>query len=323
MLPLSRFPKLISGDRDEAFLSIKSRHPGVHDFHARGGVNPWSININHLDLGRGHVAASQTSACSLSVATDGFVRVYYPLTQPFEINIGRTSYSFGPRVALWGPVHDFQNHFKEGARTLIGAFPQVVVRDTLRCFDDRLELSSLLDTHFGVSPYRLDTFRRQLVSLMMAFEDGSEGMIHEQRFRRAQEELLLLHLAQSIASFGAFKSDLPDASPVLSRALEFINAHVCEEIGPLAIARAAGCSLRNLQVLFRRQFQQTITEYMRGRRLHLARERLLRPSDGDTITTIAISCGFSHLSDFARHYQGTFGEKPSHTLAAARRIGLC
>ncbi|MDB5641766.1 MAG: AraC family transcriptional regulator, partial [Hyphomicrobiales bacterium] len=84
--------------------------------------------------------------------------------------------------------------------------------------------------------------------------------------------------------------------------------------------QAAGCSLRNLQLLFRKDYGRTITERLRDLRLEAARERLLCGRGDDTVTIVALESGFSHLSDFARHYRDAFGEAPSQTAQHARAV---
>lgn len=37
------------------------------------------------------------------------------------------------------------------------------------------------------------------------------------------------------------------------------------------------------------------------------------PQPGETVTSIAIECGFDHPSRFARGYRELFGETPSRT----------
>lgn len=55
--------------------------------------------------------------------------------------------------------------------------------------------------------------------------------------------------------------------------------------------------------------------YLKQCRLDMARKMLLAGSrDGATVTEIAFSCGFSHLSKFAYDYRQCFGELPSETL---------
>jgi transcriptional regulator GlxA family with amidase domain len=50
-------------------------------------------------------------------------------------------------------------------------------------------------------------------------------------------------------------------------------------------------------------------------RLQAARARLLAATEADSVTAIALDCGFAHLGRFAVAYRRAYGERPSETLA--------
>lgn len=59
--------------------------------------------------------------------------------------------------------------------------------------------------------------------------------------------------------------------------------------------------------------------YLKNCRLVLANRQLREGADsGLTVTEVALACGFTHLSKFARDYFERFGERPSATL---KRLG--
>jgi len=58
--------------------------------------------------------------------------------------------------------------------------------------------------------------------------------------------------------------------------------------------------------------------HRRARRLTLARERLRRPGP-QTVSEVALDCGFWELGRFAQAYRAAYGERPSETLR--RRTG--
>jgi transcriptional regulator GlxA family with amidase domain len=58
-------------------------------------------------------------------------------------------------------------------------------------------------------------------------------------------------------------------------------------------------------------------EFLRSRRLELARTRLLS-SPESTVTEIALDCGFGHLGRFSIQYRAHFGEGPLQTRSRAR-----
>ena len=54
--------------------------------------------------------------------------------------------------------------------------------------------------------------------------------------------------------------------------------------------------------------------FLREQRLLQARQKLERAaSTGESVTDIALGCGFNHLGKFAQIYRARFGETPSET----------
>lgn len=53
---------------------------------------------------------------------------------------------------------------------------------------------------------------------------------------------------------------------------------------------------------------------MRDMRLTLVREELLKATSEQTVTEIALACGYLNLGDFSRNYYQRYSELPSQTL---------
>ena len=318
MLPLGRFSVMREGGCEDAYAGIRARHPGVYGFAPRVSAAGWTLSVNVLNLGRGSILASQSSAFSIGNVDDAFARVYLPLNRSAEIRTKSRRQMIAPGDAIVSPAGEFGLTFEEGFRGLIATFPRKTVSEALSCFGVSDDVVTQLNAAFNAGA-SLDGVRRQMLSLVHAIDNSPEQIVHEPRFKSAQEELLLLHLAQSLSGSSAAREGHAPALHV-GRAMDFIHAHLLEDIGPTAIASAAGCSLRNLQLLFAREFGQTITGTLRRLRLQVARTRLLSRDPNVTITGVAVDCGFYHLSDFARHYRREFGENPSQTLVNARML---
>jgi AraC-like DNA-binding protein len=110
----------------------------------------------------------------------------------------------------------------------------------------------------------------------------------------------------------------PDPSSACVREVEaYIDAHIHEPITMADLGRAAGVSVRSIHYAFQKHRDYSPTEFIRSRRIELARRRLLSAQPGFTVTDIATECGFQHLGRFSCDYQKTFGESPSATLRRA------
>lgn len=109
----------------------------------------------------------------------------------------------------------------------------------------------------------------------------------------------------------------PSVRSRLDRACQYALSRLDSGITLTDMEREAGMSSRNLQYAFAKHFGQTPMMWIREQRLIKARNRLLAPRPYDTVTTIALACGFGKPSAFARYYRESYGELPSDTLRSA------
>ncbi|MNL56121.1 Transcriptional activator NphR [compost metagenome] len=83
------------------------------------------------------------------------------------------------------------------------------------------------------------------------------------------------------------------------------------------VARALRASSRWVHRLFQMQGTQ-YNEYVRERRLHLARLALEDPRKGQVpVKDIALSCGFQDASHFSRRFRERFGYPPNQYRVTA------
>jgi transcriptional regulator GlxA family with amidase domain len=107
----------------------------------------------------------------------------------------------------------------------------------------------------------------------------------------------------------------------VKRAEAYIEAHFTELLSLAEIAAHAGVSARGLQNGFQNFRQMTPMAFLRSVRLQHARRALLKADPAtSTVTEIAMSCGFSHMGDFAAIYKRAFSEPPSQTLWSSARV---
>ncbi len=102
--------------------------------------------------------------------------------------------------------------------------------------------------------------------------------------------------------------DIPD--PRVRRAVFFMIQNLSINIGTEDAAREAGLSPRQLERLFQETLNESPAGYLRGLRLKQA--RWLVCNSRKTIIDIALECGFTDSSHFAKWYKDHFGHPPSH-----------
>lgn len=103
----------------------------------------------------------------------------------------------------------------------------------------------------------------------------------------------------------------------VQRAEAYLDAHADKPITMAELQGVTGMSIRSLQSGFMARRGCTPMQFLRERRLLLARQRLQNPGLGTKVAEVAYSCGFVHLGRFSREYSKRFGEKPSETLERA------
>jgi AraC-like DNA-binding protein len=104
------------------------------------------------------------------------------------------------------------------------------------------------------------------------------------------------------------------SSSALRKAVTFVAEAPGAQHTVADLAQAAGVGVRQLQKLFRDEFDMSPAQYLRNVRLDGARADLIGGDGAKAVSDVAYRWGFNHLGRFAAHYEHKFGETPSHTL---------
>lgn len=94
----------------------------------------------------------------------------------------------------------------------------------------------------------------------------------------------------------------------LVRAIAIMDASIEDPISPSLIAEQVGISTRQLERLFGRYLNSTPKQYFMEKRLHRAQNLLVQTEQ--SVTDIAMSCGFQSTSHFSKVYRAHFGTSP-------------
>jgi AraC-like DNA-binding protein len=144
-----------------------------------------------------------------------------------------------------------------------------------------------------------------------------EGPEVHWRYLRQLERSLLVNLLTALPHTYRQELDRTEhqvAPFYVHRVETFIRQHFAEPITAQDILRVAGTSARTLFYGFRKYRATTPMRSLKQLRLQEARRQLLGAADvGRWVTKIALECGFSDLSMFARDYRRRYGETPSET----------
>lgn len=94
----------------------------------------------------------------------------------------------------------------------------------------------------------------------------------------------------------------------LKRAIAIMEKSIETPVSPSLIAEDLGISARQLERLFGRYLNSTPKQYFMELRLHRAQNLLVQSEQ--SVTEIAMACGFQTTSHFSKVYRATFGRSP-------------
>lgn len=162
------------------------------------------------------------------------------------------------------------------------------------------------------------TLKGQLELVAREFE-RTDGMADNAVAMASMTDLLvgLVLLAVPHNHAGRLEAGSAGAVPAyVRRAEDFMTAHCAEPIRIAQVAAAAGCSVRNLEAVFRQFRARTPLGALQGIRLEQVRRALSRDAAEAPVAAVARRYGFTNASRFAAAFRRRFGETPS---AVARR----
>jgi transcriptional regulator GlxA family with amidase domain len=90
-----------------------------------------------------------------------------------------------------------------------------------------------------------------------------------------------------------------------------MHANAGTPLSIVEIAEAAGCSVRSLQIAFRRFRGTTPMGVLQQARLEQARTEMLRAGQTESLARIASAHGFSSPTRFAQSFRRKYGVYPS------------
>jgi AraC-like DNA-binding protein len=150
--------------------------------------------------------------------------------------------------------------------------------------------------------------------LLSYVEVPPEGLYGAQMRKQIEEGILLFMLFEQPHDAAQFLGGEPPSAGDrrLSRAEDYIRAHLRDPLSLADIAQAADVSIRSLTASFRARHDTSPMKFIEGLRLDAAHDALAAGKQG--VTSVATELGFSNLGRFAAAYRRRFGVPPSVTL---------
>lgn len=310
----------VSTDVDEV-VEVLSRHLAPHRLYLPDARQSLRAEVSHIDLGG--VDLIELSYGTRAEADPGEIEgqyfVHMALAGASEMLLANDSH----------PID-----LRKGTVTSPGERPRFRMSACCRhltvCID-----RSMLESYFAralsepiVRPVRFDVevaeaapFARAwrcLVSHIREQADAVPRMFSDARRRIHYTDLLmdlLLHeLPHNYASLLHRRAGASISAWHVQRACELVEANIADGLTVAGLARAAGVSVRSLQMGFRQALGVSPLEYIRSRRLERLHASLLAAGTAATVTEIMLDYGVQNFGRFAQYYRQRFGCNPSDTL---------
>jgi AraC family transcriptional regulator len=156
---------------------------------------------------------------------------------------------------------------------------------------------------------KVDVLIQQIgLALKASLEAGEVGSrFYADSMATALSAHLLRYYSTRKHDFQVYEDGLPKLK--LSQTIEYIQAHLSEDISLNDIANELGMSQYYFCHLFKRSTGISPHQFLIRQRVEQAK-RLLRQSER-TVTAIALDCGFANQSHFARYFRQCTGMNPS------------
>src|SRR6185369_3817927 len=173
---------------------------------------------------------------------------------------------------------------------------------------------------FSAEPARaLPSRMRSLIeSVALSSAPGRQLILAE-----LEQALIVALLFGSVHSYRSLLDRVvsPAAKWQVARIEEYIEAHCHEAIGIEVLVALTGTSARSIYRAFKESRGYSPMQFAKLRRLQRARRLLMESAAGQSVTAVALTCGFTELSHFTRAFSRAFGEPPSAVLARRRNLG--
>lgn len=304
---------LWTSDPTTAFDGVSFRQPGYKRLNYKK-TEGWKFCINYCTLGSVGLSYGDMGAWSHYYEGDDYVRLVLLIEGGTIAHFSRVTREISGALHFLPP----EGYWAEtaGSQSLLLRLERPGVAKALEALTSSVVITQRLARLWHRPTHELTAFAHLLRYVAVQL-DQSEAMLDQPAFTRVYEDLIYLHAAQALIGEGVIEQR-DFNHPALRRCLDYIEANFADCLTVSEVAKAAGLSVRTMQLLFRKHLGQGFLSFLTERRLLEARQ-LLASGQALSVTSVAASCGFSHLGAFARLYKQAYGEKPSEVLARVRR----
>lgn len=263
------------------------------------------------------------ASLTISLLLEGQVK-FFMNDQPFYLGANDNEESTTAVGKIWSttkPVR-FTRNFKKGRK---------VKKIIINIDQDWLAEMGLAETMTGGR----SSFDKSLFEFACSHLNSIEWTPSAQAIKAAEEIINPPHEAECMRkmvrecraielvtlAFEPFTAPLPGLVPArqdtrpncrLIKVLSFIEGNLNSELSLENIAKNVGFSVSSLQRHFKATYGSTVVDYIRRRKLEMARDAMLY--DGVSVSEACFIAGYSNPSSFATAFKRAFGQSPRSAI---------
>lgn len=225
-------------------------------------------------------------------------------------------------AALIAPRHNLHMRWQQGARQLILKVPYQLLRSWAP--ESLVGETAFVHPLLPLSAVQGQQWHFLMQSLLHVSQQTVESAAHARWVDHMESNvaLFLASCAQGVPPHACQAAPVLKATAMaastggdlrrLDKLDTYMRSRLCAPVALEDLARAAGVSVRSLNMLCQRHHGESPMTLLRNMRLDAVRARL-RESPGHCVTDAALEFGFGHLGRFSSYYRERFGELPSQT----------
>lgn len=318
------------------FSSVETFRPGVRAPGRNDSLFKHSepLTLHHKTRGyaevelamlqRTKVGRVRSTGHDISVLVDGHLTVLLPQSGMLISEIHDKSFRAGVNEALILSPNPRQTRVEVPQGGLFEAIPLLFAIEDVRQVARELGTTVLKSKRLGDFGLKLSAEKSPLVTQFIQLSqmlvqdiDSSISTISSSGAhswsRLLLEKLVVLLDQNDVIELPGDNRDTASYRHVF-RAEEYMHEHFAEISTVADIAGVCGISVRSLEMAFRTVRSQSPMALLGDIRLDRAHRMLGKQNGLQSVTNIALGCGFMHLGRFSGAYRRRYGETPSEAM---------
>ncbi len=160
--------------------------------------------------------------------------------------------------------------------------------------------------------YRAFAPESELIILLRTFMNECEADLPGREALLVAMGIRIIHSLIRAALMVTARASSGSVRLEIHRAIQYLHDHFAEQLTVADLASVAGISPPHFSRLFRRETGHSPLDYLIGVRIQ--RSRILLRAGSDSVTSVALKCGFSTPSHFTDCFRKQCGVSPSEYL---------